>query len=200
MKDWKKGRVPEGQEDPRHTYVPEPEVKPDPEPERVIATHLKTVHQDPILHQPSTSLMAVRENLTVPNRYRILVRVRDLIGRGARGSRPDDLAVVWCRKCSRAFAESHCRSCEDTGYKHAELRWQFVAMLEDEVGGELVVVISGKSPFPFPLLLPPPLPLLPPSFVHRSPSLLSSLPHFPPIPSLSCNPNFNCSWISGDSS
>lgn len=147
LKDWKRGRVPEGQADPRYMpqYEPE-EVKPDPEPEqRVIATHLKTIHTDPILHQPSPSLLSMRENLTVPNRYRILVRVRDLIGRGARGSRPDDLAVLWCRKCARAFPDNHCKSCEDTGYKHAELRWQFVLLLADEVGGELVAVMSGKS-------------------------------------------------------
>lgn len=127
-------------------YEPE-EVKPEPErePERVIATHLKTTHTDPILHQPSPSLKNLRENLTVPNRYRILVRVRELVGRGARGSKADDLAVLWCRKCSRAIPDTYCKSCEDTGYKHAEVRWQFVLLLEDEVGGELVVVMSGES-------------------------------------------------------
>lgn len=89
----------------------------------------------------------MRENSTVPNRYRILVRVKELVGRGARGSRPEDLAVLWCSKCGRAFAETHCRSCEDSAHRFAEVRWQFVAVLEDEVGGELVVALSGEYCF-----------------------------------------------------
>lgn len=151
--------MPEGQADPRHTsYVPEPEPEaapaPAPESERVIASHLGTVHTDALLHQRTPSLGAVRDNETVPNRYRILVRVREVLGRGARGSRPGDLALLWCRKCRRPFPESHCRSCEDTAYKHAEARWQLVLRLEDEAGGELIVALSGESlpSLPFPAL------------------------------------------------
>lgn len=142
--------MPAGQPDPRHEYVEaEPEAKREPSPSpapapRVVASHLRTTFRDPLLHQATPSLRAVRENATVPNRFRILVRVRELVGRGARGSRPGDLAVLWCAKCARAFADAHCRSCEDARYAHAELRWQLVLVLEDEAGGELVAALSGE--------------------------------------------------------
>lgn len=143
--------MPDGQVDP-HAHLPqaakpepfEPEPAPAPAPEPVpIAKHVATVHTDALAHARST-IPEARGNSTVPNKYRILVRVRDVLGRGARGSLPADLAVLWCAKCARPFADSHCRSCEDSAYRHASVRWQLVLVLEDETGDELVAVLAGE--------------------------------------------------------
>ena len=65
-----------------------------------LATHVATIHNDPIEH--SVSLISdILTNNTIPNKFRVQARVHSIISRGVGGN--DLLIQQHCTKCRRQY-------------------------------------------------------------------------------------------------
>ena len=132
-----------------------------------VAVHVATTFNDPIEH-PFSPLSALTVNTTVPNRFRVEARVVSIHPRGMAGS----VALVQhhCIKCRRQYVEStscriyqligssfsstYCQSCNDIDLNRAELRYRFIAILE-QGDHTLPVIIADEDAAEFLPPLPP---------------------------------------------
>lgn len=115
----------------------------------------------------------------MPNRYRTYARVREILPRNAKGSKPTDLAVLWCKKCENTFPQDYCLSCGDKKLFNADVQWQMYLDLEAELGegekrneedwddGKFVAVLGGDVAAAIFPPLPPIAPMMGPNEVKR---------------------------------
>ncbi|KAK8846545.1 hypothetical protein IAR55_005631 [Kwoniella newhampshirensis] len=131
--------------------APQPITRPDPPPTPRLATHVGTIHTNPIDH-PLSTIKQILFNQLNCNKYRLHVRVKSLHARGLQEN--DTFIQTYCCHCKSSFKGTWCKSCNDTEGEKAEWRYRFVAILEDE-GGELAVIIADDEASTFLPPLPP---------------------------------------------
>ncbi|WWC58937.1 uncharacterized protein I303_101482 [Kwoniella dejecticola CBS 10117] len=119
-----------------------------------LATHIKTVHTDPTEH-PISTIKDVITSSTIPNKYRIIARVKSIHSRNLENN--DTLVQTYCKHCKNAFKGSWCGSCNDSEGEDAEYRYRFVCTLEDQNDGEdeLACLVGDDEALEFLPPLPP---------------------------------------------
>ncbi|WRT65265.1 uncharacterized protein IL334_002208 [Kwoniella shivajii] len=107
-----------------------------------LATHITTTHTDPTNH-PISTIAEILANTSLPNKYRMTARIKSLHPR----SIPENSTFVqpYCKHCHRAFKGTWCQSCGDTEGTNAEWRYRFIAILEDQDGGEMACVVADDD-------------------------------------------------------
>ncbi|WVF70377.1 hypothetical protein IAT40_005167 [Kwoniella sp. CBS 6097] len=131
------------------------------------ATHISTLHLNPVEH-PVSTISEIRKNRTLPNKYRIHARVKSLHPRSIVGS--DSFVQPYCNHCRATFKHgwTSCKSCNDEDGKKAEWRYRFVAILQEvdadgTAGEEMAVIVADEEAAEF-------LPPLPPYSTRTNPN------------------------------
>ncbi|OCF76410.1 hypothetical protein I204_02105 [Kwoniella mangroviensis CBS 8886] len=117
-----------------------------------IATHLQTIHTDPIEH-PLSTIGDIINNSTIPNKYRIIAQIKSIVPR----SPSDNIIQAYCTHCKSSFKNgwAWCQSCNDTDGYHSEWRYRFLVVFKDEKGDELAGLVADQEATEFLPPLPP---------------------------------------------
>ncbi|WVQ68725.1 uncharacterized protein L199_006934 [Kwoniella botswanensis] len=117
-----------------------------------IATHLQTIHTDPIEH-PLSAIGDILNNPTIPNKYRIIAQIKSIVPRCP----SDSIIQAYCTHCASSLKNgwTWCQSCNDTDGEHSEWRYRFLVILKDEKGDELAGLVADDEAAEFLPPLPP---------------------------------------------
>jgi len=138
------------------------------------AQHLSTTYTDDLCY-PVSNIADIAANIMVPNKFRLRARVKAIFPRNPPTGTPPmaNYICFFCKKCERPYVyvlqpissrtlttrdnAKTCHGCKDTILAEAELRYRFIAILEQN-DNSLTVLISDRQADEF---LPPLPPLSP---------------------------------------